>query len=159
MWLAMDALSTRLGHAIQTHLDRTGTSPARLGADALGDPSFVLRLKRGRVPRLGTADRVLAFIGGEPFGPAFRAEVEAFIEVTRTKPYVLGLDAAGDPSFVARLRKGASPRLDTAAKVIRWMVAHCCAEERDAIRAALGQGPETGISESNPITKKEGLPS
>ena len=42
---------------------------------------------RGRVPRLDTADRVLAFIGEEPAGPAFRSEIEAFIEITRTKPY------------------------------------------------------------------------
>ena len=46
---------------------------------------------RGREPRLDTADKVLAFMGEAPVGPAFRAEVDGFVAVTRTKPYVLGL--------------------------------------------------------------------
>ena len=123
--------------AVEDWLKRTGMAPARLGAEALGDPSFVLRLRRGRVPRLDTADRVLAFIGGATVGPSFRAEIEAFIEITRTKPYVLGLDGAGDPSFVARLRRGVSPRLDTVGRVRAWMAARSSPAERAAIRAAL----------------------
>ena len=133
----MTDLAIHLRDAVKAFLDRTGTPPARLGEAVLGDPSFVMRLKRGRVPRLDTADKVLAFMGEEPVGPAFRAEVEAFIRITRTKAYLLGLDAAGDPSFVARLRRGVSPRLDTAARVQAWMAAHCCAAERAAIRAAI----------------------
>ncbi len=113
--------------AVEDWLKRTGMAPARLAAEALGDPSFVqqLRLRRGRVPRMDTADKVLAFIGEAPVGPAFRAEIEAFIEITRTKPYVLVLDATGDPSFVARLRRGVSPRLDTVGLVCAWMAARC----------------------------------
>ena len=130
----MTDLATHLRGAVTAFLDRTGMPPARLGQASLGDPSFVMRLKRGRIPRLDTADKVLAFIGEEPVGPAFRAEVEAFIRITRTKPYLLGLDAAGDPSFVARLRSGASPRLDTAARVRTWMAAHSDTSERAAIR-------------------------
>lgn len=133
----MTDLVTHLRGSVDAYLDRTGMSPARLSQAALGDPSFVLRLKRGRVPRLDTADKVLVFMGEEPVGGAFKAEVEAFIRITRTKAYLLGLDAAGDPSFVARLRRGVSPRLDTAARVQAWMAAHCCAAERAAIRAAL----------------------
>ena len=53
-----------------------------------------------------------------PFGPAFKAEADGFVAVTRTKPYVLGLDAAWDPPFVARLRRGSSPRLDIAERVL-----------------------------------------
>jgi len=137
----MNELTTRFRHAVEAFLQRTGTAPARLGTDALGDPSFVLRLMRGREPRLDTADRVLAFIGEAPLGSVFRAEVEAFVEVTRTKPYLLGHDAAGDPSFVARLRRGASPRLDTAERVRAWMAARCSAAERASVRAALGGEP------------------
>ena len=97
----MNDLPAQFRDAVQAFIERTGTPPARLGTEALGDPSFVLRLTCGRIPRLDTADKVLAFIGEEPLGSAFRAEIEAFIEITRTKPYVLGLDAAGDLSFVA----------------------------------------------------------
>ena len=131
----MNDLPAQFRDAAQAYLERTGTPPARLGKRALGDPSFVLRLLRGRIPRLDTADRVLAFIGEPPIGPAFRTEIEAFIEVTRTKPYVLGLDAAGDPSFVARLRRGVSPRLDTVSRVRAWMAGRCNAAERAAIQA------------------------
>ncbi len=95
----MNDLSAQFRAAVEAWIERTGTPPARLGQRALNDPSFVLRLRRGRVPRLNTADKVLDFIGEEPLGGAFRAEIEAFIEITRTKPYVLGLDAAGDPSL------------------------------------------------------------
>ena len=92
---------------------------------------------RGREPRLDTADRVLVFMGEAPVGPAFRREVEGFVAVTRTKGYVLGHDAAGDPSFVARLRRGSSPRLDTAEQVRAWMAARCTEAERGANRAGL----------------------
>ncbi len=144
----MNDLAHQLRDTVRAWLKRTGTPPARLGADALGDPSFVLRLMRGRVPRVNTADKVLAFIGEEPVGPVFRAEIEAFIETTRTKAYVLGHDAAGDPSFVARLSRGASPRLDTVARVRAWMAAHCGEAERAAIRAAVA-GATAGAVRSN----------
>ena len=152
----MDELPTRLRNAVRAFLERTGTSPARLGAEALRDPSFVLRLERGRVPRLAMADKVLAFIGEEPVGPVFRAEVEAFIEITRTKPYVFGLDAAGDPSFVARLRRGASPRLDTAERVRAWMAAQCGAADRAAINAAVAGATATAVQSST--TSKDKTP-
>ena len=137
----MNELTTHFRDTVRSYLDRTGTAPARLGIDALGDPSFVHRLMRGREPRLDTADRVLVFMGEAPVGPAFRAEVDGFVAVTRTKPYVLGLDAAGDPSFVARLRRGSSPRLDTAERVLRWMAAQCTGDERAAMRDAFAADP------------------
>ena len=141
MFRPMNALTTHFRDTVRAYLERTGTAPARLGIDALGDPSFVLRLERGREPRLDTADKVLAFMGEAPVGDAFRREVDGFVAVTRTKPYVLGLDAAGDPSFVARLRRGASPRLDTAERVRRWMAARCTGSERAAMRDALAGAP------------------
>lgn len=141
MFRPMNELTTHFRDTVRAYLDRTGTAPARLGIDALGDPSFVHRLMRGREPRLDTADKVLAFMGEAPVGPGFRAEVDGFVAVTRTKPYVLGLDAAGDPSFVARLRRGSSPRLDTAERVRRWMAAHCTGAERAAMSDVLAGEP------------------
>ena len=158
----MNNLAAQFRDAVQAYIERTGTPPARLGQQALGDPSFVLRLRRGRIPRLDTADKVLAFIGEQPLGPAFRAEIEAFIEITRTKPYVLGLDAAGDPSFVARLRRGVSPRLDTVSRVRGWMATRCNAAERAAIRALAAGEPrpprrsKNTDGDSSPTDNNEG---
>lgn len=137
----MNALTTHFRDTVRSYLDRTGTAPARLGLDALGDPSFVHRLMRGREPRLDTADKVLVFMGEAPVGPAFRAEVDGFVAVTRTKPYVLGHEAAGDPSFIARLRRGSSPRLDTAERVLCWMAARSTGDERAGVRALLADAP------------------
>ena len=137
----MNALTTHFRDTVQAFLERTGIAPARLGLEALGDPSFVLRLERGREPRFATADRVLAFIGEPTLGDTFRGAVEGFCAVTRTKGYVLGCEAAGDPSFVRRLRRGASPRLDTAERVLAWMAERCTEAERGAIRAGLGGEP------------------
>lgn len=137
----MSILTTHFRDTVKAFLARTGTSPACLGREALGDPAFVHRLMRGREPRLDTADKVLRFMGEAPIGPLFRREVEEFIAVTRTKPYVLGHAAAGDPSFVARLRQGVSPRLDTADRVRAWMADHCTGEQRAVIDAALADYP------------------
>ena len=130
MFRPMNALTTHFRDTVRAYLERTGTAPARLGIDALGDPSFVLRLERGREPRLDTADKVLAFMGEAPVGDAFRREVDGFVAVTRTKPYVLGLDAAGDPSFVARLRRGASRNTGGNATSTLIYVARCPASMR-----------------------------
>ena len=95
------------------------------------------RIAAGRVIRLGSADRILAYMGDEPFGPAFRREVEAFIAITRTKASLLGQEAVGDPCFVRRLRHGASPRLDTCDRVSAWMKSQSSEAERRAVRAAV----------------------
>ena len=123
---------------------RTGVSARRLGAEALNDPGLAATLKRGRTLRLSSADRLLAFIGEAPLGPRFRCEVEAFLEVTRTKRAVFGLAAAGDPSFVARLTSGASPTLATVDRVRAWMRANASAAEHRAIARAVGEAfPES----------------
>ncbi len=135
----MTGLTARFRDTVEAWLEATGTAPARLGMDALGDPSFVQRLMRGREPRLDTADRVLAFMAEAPLGDVFRHEVEAFLEVTRTKPHMLGMEAVGDPSFVLRLRRGASPLLATVDRARRWMAAHRTGSERAAIEAAIAR--------------------
>ena len=99
-------------------------SARRFGMEALGDPDFVFSQDRGRSVRLGTADRVLVFMGCPPLGPAFRCEVEAFLAVTGHKLSVLGEEAVGNPSFMGRLLRGASPRLRTVDRVRAWMAAN-----------------------------------
>lgn len=44
--------------AIETFLEETGVDPTTLGKQALGDPSFVFDLRRGRSPSAKTMDRV-----------------------------------------------------------------------------------------------------
>ena len=123
-------------------------SARRFGTEALGDPDFVSAQLRGRSVRLGTADRVLVFMGLPALGPLFRREVEAFLAVTGTELSVLGEEAAGNPSFVGRLRKGASPRLATVDRARAWMAANANAEETRAIRARVLDGGPFGGAET-----------
>ncbi len=132
-------LDDRLRRAVTAWRARHGVSARRFGMEALGDPGFVASQERGRSVRLGTADRVLAFIGRPRLGPAFRREVEAFLAVTGTKLSVLGEEAAGNPSFVGRLRRGSSPRLRTVDRVRAWMAANASEEEALAIRASVAE--------------------
>ena len=126
-----------LRHLVEAYLERTGTTPGALGLDAVRDRDFVrARLAPGVSVRLDTADEVLERIGEPPFGPLFRAEVEAYLAITGTKAYLLGQLGVGDASFVTRLRRGLSPRLDTVDRVRRWMGEHSTAPERRAIAAA-----------------------
>lgn len=136
-----------LRRAVDRFLDRSGMAPARLGREALGDPTFVHGLRRGRVPRLDTADRLLAFMGERPLGPDFRREVEAFLAVTGIKPYVFGLEAAANPSFVQRLMEGSSPRLGTVGRVRSWMDRNSSdADCREIRRLAGTEGPAAGAA-------------
>ena len=128
---------------------RTGYSARRLGLEALNDPGLASTLKRGRTLRLSSADRLLAFIGEAPLGPRFRREVEAFLEFTRTKRAVFGMEAVGDPSFVARLASGASPTLATVDRARAWMREHASAAEHRAIARVL----EEAFPESAPETR------
>ena len=137
----MASLDQSIRDAVLGFLKRSGMSGRRFGRDALGDPGFVASLARGRRLRLGTADRVLAFMGEPPIGPAFRREVEAFLKLGGAKPYVLGEAAARDPSFVARLRRGVSFRLETVERVRAWMGGNACDAARAAMREAVADAP------------------
>ena len=140
----MEQHTTTLRRAVDGYIERHRISGRRFGEAALGDPGFMASLARGRSLRLDTADRLLAFMGEAPIGPVFLCEIEAFLSVTRTKAYLLGLDAAGDPSFVTRLRKGVSPRLATIDRVRAWMDEACTDAQRRAIRAAMAARPPDG---------------
>ena len=122
---------------IEAYIAREQLSRRAFGAAALGDASFLGRLGRGSDVRLGTADKVLAYMNLEPIGPRFLQEVEAFLEVTGIKPHVLGEQALGDPSFVLRLEQGRSPMLGTVDKVSAWMADNASAAELEAVRAAV----------------------
>ena len=146
-----------LQEAIRGFVARKGMTRTQFGEAALGNPGFLPSLTRSRSPRLDTADRVLAFLGKAPVGPAFRHEVEVFLAATRTKASVLGFHAAGNPSFVTRLRQGASPRLATVDRVRAWMAAQGDAAEAEAIHAAAkgGAAPSSPIHRSGETSMDE----
>ena len=125
---------------IEAYIAREQLSCCAFGAAALGDASFLGRLGRGSDVRLGTADRVMAYMNLEPIGPRFLREIEAFLKVTGIKPHVLGEMALGDPSFVLRLGQGRSPTLGTVDRVSAWMADHASAAELEAVRAAAEDG-------------------
>ena len=148
-------LDERLRRAVTAWCRRRGVSERRFGADMLGNPGFVSTLARGRSVQLATADRVLAFIGYPPLGPAFRLELDTYLAVSGTKISILGEEALGDPSFVGRFRRGVSPRLGTVDRVRAWTAANANEEEIRAIRARLAEAapalhpfarPETGMN-------------
>lgn len=117
-------------------------APSTFGILAAGDSSLVPALRRGRVCRLALADRVLGFIGREPVSPGFRREVEACLEVTRTKPYLFGRMAMGNPTFLSELRRGVDMNLETVGRVRRWMDENSSEEERERIRVLASEGTE-----------------
>ena len=74
---------------------------------------------------------------GEPAaGSAFLRVVEAFLAVTGVKRSLLGREATGNPSFVAQLLGGVSPKLATVEAVRAAMKSHASPAEWREIRAA-----------------------
>ena len=132
--LPADTIDARFRRAIALFCVREDMSPRAFGMATLNDPGFVAALARGRSPRLSTVDRALAFMGEPLAGPAFRAEVEAFLEATGAKRSLLGRTATGNPSFVAQLRRGMSPTLVTVGRVRAWMESHAGVAELRTIR-------------------------
>lgn len=57
--------------AVESCIAATGMTPTTFGKEALGDPTFVFELRRGRSCGLKTVDRVMAFI--EAQGPQGKA--------------------------------------------------------------------------------------
>ena len=51
----------------------------------------------------------------------FVRRVEVFLAVSKTKITEFGLQSVGDPNFVAHLRRGRSPTLGTADKVLAYI--------------------------------------
>ena len=134
-------LDARFLRAVEAWCARNGTTAGAFGAKSCRDRGFVASLRKGRCPRLSTVDRALAVMEEPPASPAFIGEVEAFLVVTATKRSLLGLKATGNPSFVAQLLAGVSPRLATVEAVRDWMAANSDAAERREIRARTGAMP------------------
>jgi predicted transcriptional regulator len=58
----MKTLTEQFHSTVEEFLERAGFKPTEFGRQAVGDPSLVLNLRRGRSPTLATADRILTFI-------------------------------------------------------------------------------------------------
>ena len=56
----------------------------------------------------------------------FHAEVESFLERSGFKATEFGRQAAGDPSLVLNLRRGRSPTLATADRILAFVREHEC---------------------------------
>ena len=117
----MATLDETIRQAIQAYLARTGMSERKLGAFSAGDPSLVPRLMAGGSTTLHTADALLRYMDEPPIGREFAGELEAFLTETGIGERQLGSRAAGDPSFVTKLRNGAGLRLYTIERVRAWM--------------------------------------
>ena len=134
-------LDTRFLRAIEVWCARNGMSAGAFGAAVYRDRDFVASLRDGRRPCLRTVDRALAVMGEPPAGPAFLREVDAFLQVTGVKRSVLGQEATGNPSFVAQLLGGVSPKLATVEAVRASMKSHASPAEWREIRARAGAMP------------------
>ena len=72
----MPTITEQFRAFVEAYLASSGVKPAEFGRQALGDPGFVLNLRRGRSCKLITADRVVDFIasqGGQNFGLLFHS--------------------------------------------------------------------------------------
>jgi hypothetical protein len=58
----MRTISEQFLARVEGFIETSGFKPSEFGRQALGDPTFVLNLRRGRSPTLATADKVMAFI-------------------------------------------------------------------------------------------------
>ena len=58
----MQTLEEQFNTRLNAFRGSTGLRPTTLGMQALGDPSLLRQIERGRSPSLRTADRILAFM-------------------------------------------------------------------------------------------------
>ena len=58
----MSTRSEQFRRDVEEFLDVSGIKSSEFGRQALGDPSFIVNLRRGRSPTLATVERVDAFI-------------------------------------------------------------------------------------------------
>ena len=124
--------------SVNAYLKRWRVPPSTFGLEALGDSAFVgRRLRKGRAVQLATADRVLAYMGMRTFRPMLVCELDAFLRIARLKPWQLGEWALGQPRFVSRLVRGASPYLPTIDRLRGWMHLQLRPGELDAVLLAV----------------------
>ena len=58
----MKRLTEQFHARVEEFLKRSGFKHTEFGRQAVGDPTLVMDLRRGRSPTLATADRILCFI-------------------------------------------------------------------------------------------------
>ncbi len=137
------SLDEELRAAVRAYLERRGMTPSGFGRRVAGDPGLVSkRLQPGRTVTLDTADRVLRFIGLLEFRPLICWELDAFMQVTGVKPWILGYRSVGQTTLVTKLRRGASPRLATLQRCRVWMREQV--DERDRCLLASIVAADTG---------------
>ena len=86
----LEAIGPRFLRRVEAFLKVTGIRPHVLGKDALGDPSFVLGLGKGRSPVLGTVDKVSDWMADN----ASPAELEAVRAAVEDGSPAVPVDAA-----------------------------------------------------------------
>ena len=86
---------------VEAFIAITGTKAYWLGHHAVGDPSFVTRLRRGAAPRLATVDRVRAWMGTQLSLAQRRAIHEA---VSNGGALRFVVDGTPDPSNLSEPR-------------------------------------------------------
>ena len=95
-FLGEEPMGPRFLREIKAWLRVTRTKPHLFGLQALGDPTLVLRLGRGRSLTLGTVDRVRAFMAEH----ACTAECEVVRAAFEEKGLTVPADAAGEEETV-----------------------------------------------------------
>ncbi|MDE0006245.1 MAG: hypothetical protein OXQ29_26450 [Rhodospirillaceae bacterium] len=126
-------------------VERKGIGPSRLGRLVTGNPGFVREcIVLGADVQIDTADAVRLLIGEDPFRRRFCRELELFMELTGTKPWVIGWRSVRNASFLQRLQRGASPHLRTVDRVRRWMYGQLRGEQRRAVFEAVTAEPSFG---------------
>lgn len=136
--LLESSFEDELRRSVQAYIERQGVSPSRFGRVAVGDPNLVTeRLKPGKSVVLDTADRVRRFMGELEFRPLLCWELDAFMDVTQVKPWMLGQRALAQSKFVAQVREGGSPRLATVERCRAWMREQVREDELWAIHTAV----------------------
>ena len=125
--------------------ERKGIGPSRLGRLVTGDPGFVREcIVLGADVQIDTADAVRVLIGEAPLRAQFCRELELFMELTGTKPWVIGWRSVRSASFVKRLQGGASPYLSTVDSVRHWMYGQLSADQRRAVFGTVPGTPRFG---------------
>ena len=142
------SLDEELRAAVRAYLERRGMTPSGFGRRVVRDPGLVSkRLQPGRTVTLDTADCILRFIGLLEYRPLIRWELDAFMQVTGIKPWVLGYRSVGQTRLVTKLRGGASPRLATLQRCRVWMREQVDERERWAICTAVSVKWANGAGE------------
>ena len=140
---------------VASYLARTGMPEEDFGKLALGRPDFVERLGVQRSMTLNTADRLLRFMGEAPIGPAFRREVEAFLDVTGLRPARFGIDTAGVPDFVDIIRTRGTVRLRRVDLVRAHMRRIADSSQRTVIAGMLQDGGQSSsVVAARPVPQR-----